>query len=144
MKSVFSLSSEEIITLQNLSKYHPKPQVRSRGNLILLSHEKIPLQAVARILGVTRQTASIWIENGEEKGICGLLDKPGRGRPPIFTPSEQSKVIELVKETPRSLKKALSEIKGRYGIELSKKSLIRICKGFGMSWKRMRKSLKYK
>ncbi len=144
MKNVFFLSPAEIITLQDLSKYHPQPQVRSRGNLILLSHEKILLKDIARVSGVTRQTASIWIENWEEIGICGLFDKPGRGRPEILLASEKSELIELIKESPRSLKKALIEIKKRYGIDISKKSLKRLCKRFGMSWKRMRKSLKKK
>lgn len=146
MKCIFSLSSAEIITLQNLSKHHPQQQVRSRGNLLLLSYEKIPLKDLARIIGITRQTASIWIENWEEKGICGLFNKPGwaQGRPPIVTESKQSAVIDCVKKAPRSLKKALSDIQQHYGINLSKKSLKRVCKRIGMSWKRVRKSLKNK
>ena len=127
MKFIFLLSTAEIITLQNMSKYHPLPQVRGRGNLILLSYAKIPLKDIARISGITRQTASIWIDNWKEKGICGLFDKPGRGRPSKFTESEKIEIIELVKKTPRSLKKALSEIKRIYDIEMTKKTLIRLC-----------------
>ena len=146
MKCIFLLSPAEIITLQHLSKYHPQPQVRSRGNLLLLSHEKIPLKDLARILGITRQTASIWIENWEEKGICGLFNKPGwgQGRPRIVTESEQPAVIECIKETPRSLKKARLCIQKRCGLNLSNKSLKRVCRRAGMSWKRLRKSLKKK
>jgi len=146
MKCIFSLSPAEITTLQNLSKYHPQQQVRSRGNLLLLSHEKIPLKDLARMIGITRQTASIWIENWEEKGICGLFNKPGwaQGRPPIVTESEQLAVIDCVKKAPRSLKKALSDIQQQCGLNLSKKSLKRVCKRMGMSWKRVRKSLKSK
>ena len=144
MKFIFSLRSPEIITLQNLSKCHPQPQVRARGELILLSHEKIALKDIARILAITRQTASIWVDNWEEKGICGLFDEDGRGRQSIFSESEKIEVIELVKKTPRSLKKVLSEIKKFYGIDISRKSLKRLCKSSGMSWKRLRKSLKNK
>ena len=113
---------------------------------MLLSHKKIPLKDLAGIVGITRQTASIWIENWEEKGICGLFNQPGwgQGRPPIVTESKQSEVIECVKQSPRSLKKVLSDIQQYHGINLSKKSLKRVCKRTGMSWKRLRKSLKKK
>ena len=144
MKCIFSLSSAEITTLQHLSKYHLQPQVRSRGNLILLSHERIPIKDIARISGISRQTASIWIENWEKKGICGLFNETGWGRRSILTESEKSKVIEQVRKTPRSLKKVLAEIEQHYGINISKKSLKRLCKKAGMSWKRLRKSLRKK
>jgi transposase len=144
MKFIFSLSSVEIITLQNLSKYHPQAQVRTRGSLILLSHEKLPLKDIARISGITRQTASIWIDNWEEKGICGLFNEHNWGKPSKLTQSEKLDIIKLVKKTPRSLKKVLSEIKQRYGIDISQKTLKRICKSRNMSWKRLRKSLKKK
>jgi transposase len=122
-------------------KYHSSPQVRIRGNAILLSHQKIPLQPLASLSGVCRQTASIWLKNWETQGICGLFDKPGRGRKTILTEAEEIKALALVKATPRSLNKVLAEIEKQWGVKISKETLKRLCKKAGLVWKRVRKSL---
>ena len=140
MKYVLPLTEDEVITLQELSKYHPKPQVRSRGNAMLLSNIKMPLQCIADLSGVCRQTLSIWIENWETVGIYGLVDKLGRGRSPTLEEIELQ-VIDLVNKTPRSLKHVLAEIKRIYDIDISKATLKRFCRKSGLVWKRVRKSL---
>jgi len=80
MRFVSSLNEVEFISLQWMSREHPLLWSRTRANAVLLSHKRIPLQSIASLCGVCRQTASIWLKNWETKGICGLLDKPGRGR----------------------------------------------------------------
>ena len=95
MKFVSPLSHDENITLQNMLKYHPVPQVKPRANAILLSGNDIPLQSIAEIMGICRQTVSLWINSWESKGLCGLYDELGRGRKPIFLETQQ---IEMIKE----------------------------------------------
>ncbi len=51
-------------------------------------------------------------------------------------------VLEFVKDEPRTLKKALSLLEEKTGKKISLKTLKRLCKKAGMSWKRVRKSLK--
>ena len=140
MKYVLPLSSDEVITLQHLSKYYPQPQVRTRGIAILLSDNRIPLQSIADISGVCRQTISIWFENWETTGICGLFDELGRGRKSLLADIKRQ-AIELVNETPRSLAKVLAKIKKLYAIDVSKDTLKRLCRKSGLVWKRVRKSL---
>ena len=140
MKYVLPLTDDEVITLQQLSKYHPKPQVRSRGNAILLSNTKMPLQSIADLSSVCRQTLSIWLENWEIGGIYGLVDKSGRGRSSALEEIELQ-VINLVNKTPRSLNHVLAEIKRIYAIDISKATLKRFCRQSGLIWKRVRKSL---
>ena len=101
----------------------------------------MPLQQVARLSGVCRQTASIWLNQWEAQGICGLFDLPGRGRKPLLKDSEVPLVLELVKATPRSLNKVLVEIEKWSGLQVSKDTLKRLCKQAKWSWKRVRKSL---
>lgn len=138
------LNAVEIITLQCMSKNHPLLWTRTRANSILLSNQGISSQVIANIHSLCRQTISIWINNWETKGICGLIDKKGRGRRRILSITEEIEVIDIIKKTPRSLKQALVEIKKCWGIKLSIKTLKRLCKKSGLSWKRVRKSLRGK
>ena len=141
MKYTLPLNDAEIETLLDMAKYHPSPPIRIRGKAILLSSHKMPLQQVARLSGVCRQTASIWFNQWEAQGICGLLDLPGRGRKPLFNDAEVPLVMERVKATPRSLNKVLVEIEKQFGLKVSKDTLKRLCKQAKWSWKRVRKSL---
>jgi transposase len=144
MKFVSPLNTAEIISLQWMSREHPLPWPRTRANAVLLSNTQMSLQSIANLCGVCRQTASIWLNNWEKDGVCGLLDKPGRGRRKILSPSKETEVIDLIKVSPRSLNKVLAEIQNRWGISLSKSTLKRLCKKEKLSWKRVRKSLRGK
>jgi len=144
MKFVSPLNTAEIISLQWMSREHPLPWSRTRANAVLLSDKQIPLQNIASICAVSRQTISIWLNNWEKYGICGLFDKSGRGRRKILSPEKESEVVDLIKASPRSLNKVLAEIKNRWGITLSKSTLKGLCKKANLSWKRVRKSLRGK
>lgn len=141
MKYVLPLNNVERCTLHDMAKYHSSPQVRIRGSAILLSNNKIPLQQVARISRVCRQTASIWLNNWEALGVCGLFDHSGRGRKAILTEADELKALEQVKATPRSLNRVLAELEKQLAIKISKETLKRLCKKAGLVWKRVRKSL---
>jgi len=144
MKFVSPLDTAEIISLQWMSREHPLPWSRTRANAVLLSDQQMPLQSVASVCGVSRQTTSIWLTNWEQDGICGLVDKPGRGRRKILSPDKETEVVDLIKASPRSLNKVLVEIQKRWGIKLSKSTLKRLSKKARLSWKRVRKSLRGK
>lgn len=144
MRYIKPLTKSEIISLQWMSREHPLPWPRMRANAVLLSDTGMPLQSIASLCGVCRQTVSIWLNNWEAKGICGLIDKQGRGRRKKLSPTEETEVIEIVLASPRSLNAVLAEIQSRWGIKLSKSTLKVLCKKSGLSWKRVRKSLRGK
>ena len=144
MKFISPLDTAEIISLQWMSREHPLPWSRARANAVLLSDQQMPLQSVASVCGVSRQTTSIWLTNWEQDGIWGLVDKPGRGRRKILSPDKETEVVDLIKASPRSLNKVLAEIQKRWGIKLSKSTLKRLSKKARLSWKRVRKSLRGK
>jgi len=144
MLFVSPLSTLEFICLQWITKEHPLAWTRIRATAVLLSESKIPLQKIAKICGTCRQTVSTWLKNWEEKGMFGLIDKPGRGRSAILSPEKEEDVIEIIASSPRSLNQALAEIQTRWNIKISKSTLKRICKKSGLSWKRVRKSLRGK
>ncbi len=144
MKYVSALNKAEIITLQYAAREHPLPWTRVRANSMLLSNERMPLQRIAALHGICRQTASIWLESWETNGVCGLLDKPGRGRHKIISDTKEAEVIEVITASPRSLNQALVEMQKRWNITISKETLRRLCKKAGLIWKRVRKSLRGK
>lgn len=144
MKFIAPLNTTEIISLQRMNKKHPLAKPRIRASAILQSNEQIPLQRIAKVCGVCRQTASIWLTDWEAEGIEGLLDKTGRGRKKILSDEKEADVIQLVKVFPRSLKKVLSEIQSHMGIKLSISTLKALCRKANLSWKRVRKSLRGK
>jgi len=144
MLFVESLSKEELVSLQEMARKHPLSWTRIRANAVILSAEGVPLQNISSICGVRRQAISIWLKNWEKKGLCGLVDKPRKGRPKILSPSQEKDAIEIVKKSPRSLNQALAEIEKRWNIKLSKSTLKRLCKKAKLSWKRIRKSLRGK
>lgn len=144
MLFVNDLAKEETTSLQEMVRNHPLSWTRMRANAVILSAKGIPLQHIADICGVRRQTISIWLKSWEKKGLCGLVDEPRQGRPKKLLTFQEKEVIEIVKKTPRSLNQALIEIEKRWGIKISKSTLKKLCKKANLSWKRVRKSLRGK
>jgi transposase len=93
---------------------------------------------------VCRQTVSTWFSKWEEFGICGLIDKPGRGRPSILTENQKNNIVKKVQKSPRSLKSVLADLEAELGITVSLDTIKLICKQAGLVWKRVRKSLRSK
>ena len=144
MLFVSPLSTSEFTCLQETGRDHPLRWTRVRADAALLSDNKMPLQNIAEIYGVCRQTASAWLKNWEKSGIFGLVDKSGRGRHKILSPEKEEKVVEITASSPRSLNRTLAEIRKRRKVKISKSALKRTCKKSGLSWKRVRKSLRGK
>ena len=138
------LLPEEIQTLSEMHKKHPSHAPRKRAHAILLSYAGFKLSEIAQIYSTCRQTASSWIHRWETEGICGLLDNPRSGRPRIVCPEAEAEVIIRINQSPRSLKKVVSELADDLELILSISTLKRVCKRAGLSWKRIRKSLKSK
>jgi len=141
---VEQLSEEEVITLEDLKKFHPKYSPRTRAHSILLSHQGYPISEISSVLSICRQTVSTSISNWETNGIRGLLDKPRSGRPRIIEREREDTVVEKVNESPRKLKNVLSTIEEELNQKISLSTLKRVCKRAGLAWKRIRKSLKSK
>jgi len=138
------LTHEEIQTLNEMHKNHPCHAPRIRAHAVLLSYAKFKLSMIAHIYKVCRQTVSAWIHAWETEGICGLLDNPRSGRPRILHGDAEADALNRINQTPRSLKKVLADLSEHLNITLSLSTLKRACKRAGLSWKRIRKSLKSK
>ncbi|MEI7575247.1 MAG: IS630 family transposase, partial [Methylotenera sp.] len=144
MLFVTPLSCEENTTLNEIHKNHWNHAPRVRSHAILLSAQGFKLSKISEILSVCRQTVATWVHAWENDGICGLIDLPRSGRPCILCDESEVKAIEYVEQSPRSLKTVLAELSDKLDIDISHATLKRACKRAGLSWKRVRKSLKSK
>jgi len=144
MKYVSALIKPEEITLQWMARQHPLQWTRIRAQAVLLSSNGCSLDTLSCTFGICRQTISIWLDNWEREGLCGLIDKPGRGRHKKIILEKEQEVIELITKSPRSLKTVLQEIHKLCGVEISLSTLKRICRKAGLIWKRVKKSLRGK
>jgi transposase len=138
------LTTEEIITLNEMHKKHPLHLSRRRAHAVLLSYQGMSVPMICSIYTVCRQTISTWFTKWNEFGICGLVDSSGRGRPPLLNDKQKSDVLKRVEKSPRSLKSVLSDLEAALGITISIDTLKLICKQAGLVWKRVRKSLRSK
>jgi len=75
---------EELISWQRSTTMRAGP-VR-RGRIILLREQGHSISEIARLVGIRRRFADMWIQRFLEKRIDGLADKTGRGRKPAFSP----------------------------------------------------------
>ncbi len=138
------LTHEEIITLEEMHKNHPLYLTRNRAHAVLLSWQGYSIPMICSIYDVCRQTVSTWFSKWQEKGLCGLVDRPGRGRRCITTEVQNIEIIKRVEKSPRSLKKVLLDLELDLTISMSMDTLQLICKQAGLVWKRVRKSLRSK
>jgi transposase len=138
------LTTEEIITLNEMHKNHPLHLSRKRAHSILLSHQGMSVPMICSTYLVCRQTVSTWFTKWETLGVCGLVDNTGRGRPSLLSDKQKSVVTSHVKKSPRSLKTVLSNLEIELGFTISIDTLKNICRQAGLVWKRVRKSLRTK
>ena len=82
-KFVKTLTQEDYSELVENHQKSENFRVRNRAHAILLSFEKYPIDEIAVICGVHRNTISRWIERWNEFGLKGLRDVEKDGRPPF-------------------------------------------------------------
>lgn len=137
-----SLSQAQQRSLNQLMRNHPSYRTRTRAHAVLLSARRYAIDQIADIFAVDRETVTSWLVRWEESETAGLDDDPKSGRPPTLSAAEEKQAIEIVKEEPRSLKQQLLAVMEQFGKKLSLETLRNLCKRHGLSWRRIRRSLK--
>lgn len=85
-----TLDDEQRVQLDRWVKNPPKPYLRDRARAILAIAGGEEGQELARRLRtpVHRTTVGEWVRRYQEEGISGLKIRSGRGRKPLFSPSD--------------------------------------------------------
>jgi transposase len=115
-----------------------------RAHCLLLSNKKYTIEEITNIHGLHRDTVSSLIDSWHKFGLEGLYDQPRSGRPSKLTEDEKDIAIDLLREDPKSIKKVIEILIVKTGKKISADTLKRTARNAGLSWKRVRKSLKSK
>jgi transposase len=57
-----------------------------RARIVLLAADGVPLDRIARQLGVDRNVVRTWVDRYRAGGLDALQDRPRSGRPRTFSP----------------------------------------------------------
>lgn len=112
-KFVQDLTDMQKSQLKAVIKSNAPQRKRMRAQAILLSDKRFSIDQIAHIYDVDRDRVSIWLGWWAEHGFDGLDDDARTGRPPKLSVAEQATALEIVKEEPRSLKRAVAEVEQR-------------------------------
>lgn len=138
MRFITNLNRETIKLLIRISKQSQYYRVRQRAHCILLSYEGYTTTQLMTIFRISRVTIYNWFNNWEKQKLVGLYDAKGKGRKPKLKEKQKEQVLQWAKTFPKSIKKIAGLILEHFSISLSKKTIKRILKYFGFTWRRIR------
>ncbi len=95
MRYVRRLTEAEEITIIEMRKFHPKPRVRERAQMVELSNKGKSINEIVKIVEKNRDTISNWLSQYEKYGIAGLFDDKRSGRNPKVKDPIKNKIIEI-------------------------------------------------
>jgi transposase len=138
------LTEDEYETLQVLYASAESSRVRQRAHTVLLSFGRHSIDEIAEILGVSRDTVCRTLDRWDNHRFDQLADAPRSGAHPLLNSAEVELLLEIARKFPHSLKQVLQKLHEVTGKTISRTTLQKILREAGLTWKRMRKSLKDK
>ena len=100
-KEHVKLNDADRTYLENLLKRGSSPAQKYKRALALLELDRgRTFTEVAKIVGVTKQTASTWATKYKETGLEFLTDKPRPGRPTLIDGLQRAKITALACSDP--------------------------------------------
>ena len=142
MRYVQPLTDEHRTILEKTMNNDASPRARARAHSLLLSGQRMTINAIATIYHVDRDTVATWITKWEQRHTGSLHDQPRSDRPPKLTSEEQALALTYLQEEPRSLKQVVERFATKTAKRISISALKRLAKKARLRWKRVRKSLK--
>lgn len=142
-----SLDKVEQETLRQLSVNHRYAEIRKRAMALLMLEAGEALVTIEQQLGVSHQSVYNWHANWGTGGIAGLLNvKRHGGRPEKLPALWVEHALELASTGPYSAAQITRRLEEQFGETLpcSLRTLRRVLKDGGMTYKRTRLSLKKK
>jgi len=137
------LSEAEEITIFEMRKFHSKPRVRERAQMVELSNKKKNINEIVKIVAKNRDTVSTWLNKYEKYGIAGLFDEERSGRTPKVKNLIKSRIVEIAESETTCTSKYIAEIiKDEFKIKLHPDTIKYNLKKQDYVYKRTRNSLK--
>ena len=106
---VRSLKEQELKELDQLFRSAKSARVRNRAQMILLSVERsMAATEISLIVRCGEETVRRWIKRFNAEGVEALFDAPRSGAKAKATLAYRSRLLEIVRQRPRSLKAPFS------------------------------------
>lgn len=99
----YTLSSDELLTIEQAIKNHPDLRLRERARIIRLLHQGRQHQEVADLLAISIGQVYYWHKRWRQEGVDGLSDKQRPGRPSIGTEQVRAEIEKLLETDPQEL-----------------------------------------
>ncbi len=102
--TLYPLSDEAIQEWDELYRTTKDVRLRTRAQRVLLSGEQGLIASEIAVL-VRRNSESVrkWLKRYQAEGVSGLYDEPRSGAPGKVTQTYKEKLVETVRQRPRSL-----------------------------------------
>jgi transposase len=98
------MSADELDALERLYRETKDVRLHERAQIVLLSAEqRLTAPQIAVIVRTSEQTVLTWLKRFQAEGIAGLSDRPRPGAPPKTTAAYRERLVEVVRQRPRSL-----------------------------------------
>ena len=102
--SLYPLEEEAVKELDKLYRTNKDGRLRERAQMVLLSGEQgLVVSEIATIVRRNGQTVRTWLKRYQAEGVNGLKDEPRSGSPGKVKPSYKEKLVQTVRQRPRSL-----------------------------------------
>lgn len=88
----------ELLSITRSQKIEHRYHVRAQ--IVLMLADGKSYDEVQEKLSLSRSIVAKWKRRFSEAGVQGLKDKPGRGKPPIYTVADEARVLELATSKP--------------------------------------------
>lgn len=75
-------------------------RLRQRARIVLLCGAGLASRAVAREVGCTPGTASVWRVRYAREGLAGLEDRPRKGKAPVYTDETDKRILAMLDSDP--------------------------------------------
>jgi transposase len=126
-----NLSTQEVNTLEEGLKHHPKSFYRIRCQALLWSQRGYKVREIASLVQVRSHTVRLWMSNWEQNGLAGLQISAGRGRKAAIMVSNLALVAQVQEQlgfNPQSLARVCEQLNQANDLSLTSGQLLRFIK----------------
>lgn len=130
------LTADERTELRREYRETKEARIRTRVQIVLLAAEnKLTAPEIAKLVCVNDQTVRNWLRRYTKDGLKGLYDEPRSGAPRKVTVEYEQRLLEVVRQRPRSLgqpfsmwtiQRLIDFLRAELGIRLSPTTLARL------------------
>ena len=138
---VKDLSASAVDQLKELYSKTKLPRMRSRAQIVLLSHQGYLASEIAKMVMMSKRNVQRWINRYNAEDIRGLFDAPRSGAPAKVTKEYKSLLLQVVRRRPRALglpfslwtcERLADYLAEETGIRLSRQSVNKYLKANGI------------